>query len=461
MKISKKLLISNIVINIIAMITLSIIIGGLVSNYIKKDTAEELIKENDTMIKLIDYRKFLHYNGNKLVFDKSFYAKVSRNATLSTIYVIDESNSLLNIIPLSKRKIYTDDKIEKILNEDLKQVYDINIDDNLLLAYNNKIKITLDDKEFIFLVNTMIPKLIIKELITSIIIVLIASILVISLLSLIITSYMGRRITKPIEKLKEVTEKIANKDFSVKAIINTGDELESLATSVNNMAERIKRSEIEQKKFYENVSHELKTPVTVISGYAQGMKTNIFDDNEKVLDTIIEESTQLKKQLDNIIYLSKLDTINDIFHFDKSNINDVISNSIKKVDSIMILNDIDVIYEPIEDITLNIDSDKMMRMLINVLSNCIKYTKDTIYISTQLKSNTYEIVISDNGKGFSKKILENPFSRAMVGEKEGTGIGLSIVKKIIDCHNGYITLGNKCNGGAIYTIELPLYNRGV
>ncbi len=444
-------------ISLIAMVTLSIVISIIVSNYIKQDIANDLIKENDIILKSIEYKKILVLNNGELEIDESFYKYNPTTTSISVAFVLNDNDDVRILFnPYKYKNIFLGEKIDDILVQDLKNVYNINLNGKLLLAYNNKVDINFEGKTYSILVTTLIPNLLIREIIVRIIFVLIASVIIISVMSVIITSFMGRRITKPIEALKEITEKIAHKNFDEKAEISTGDEFESLAVSINNMADSIKKHNSEQKKFYENISHELKTPLTVISGYAQGIKTNIFNDKEKALDTIIEESAQLKKQLENVIYLSKLDSIKEYYNFEKTSMNDLISTAIEKVDSIIILNDIDIIYKPIDDVVLSIDKDKVLRMITNVLSNCLKYTKDTIKIKTEVTEKYYRLVISDNGKGFSKKILESPFSRTMVGEKEGSGIGLSIIKKVIEGHDGNITLANHKDSGAIYTIELPM-----
>lgn len=217
-----------------------------------------------------------------------------------------------------------EDTISKIVKKDNHDIYELTINGDSYLSYNNRTEITVSGNTYTVLINTILPNILVQKIITRIITILIASIFFISLLSIFLSNYMGRKITKPIEQLREATVKIANKQYDERVEIKTGDELEVLASSVNNMAESIKRHETEQKTFLENVSHDLKTPVTVISCYAQGLKKNIFPNADAVLDTIIEESTQLKKQLEDMIYLSKLDTIEDYFQRVPVSINEII-----------------------------------------------------------------------------------------------------------------------------------------
>ena len=449
-------MISNVLINLIAMITLAMIITNIVSNYIEKDIKKDLIKENQILVKLFSYNKFLVFDSEELTVNLDYYKKINDLPIIRAVSRIDKDPKILAVVPNKIKNILNENEMNYILEQDVKKEYNITVNGKTFLAYNDQVKVNYEGEVYSLLVTTLLPNAQIKEISGQIVKALIASIILISILLAIVTSYNGRKITKPIEILESTTEKIANRNFDEKAIVKTGDEIEGLAIAINSMAESLKRQDVEQKKFYENISHELKTPLTVISGYAQGIKTNIFEDNEKSLDTIIEVSMELKKQLEDIIYLSKLDTVNEFYHFENTSINELISNGLEKLDSIIIINDIDIIYEPTQDVILSIDKDKVSRMFINVLSNCIKYTKGIIEIKNETTKNWFRIVVSDNGKGFSENVLKAPFSRTQVGEKEGSGIGLSIIKKIVDGHGGNIKLTNQKNGGAVYTIELPL-----
>ncbi|MFD3158842.1 ATP-binding protein (plasmid) [Haloimpatiens sp. FM7330] len=456
MKIGKKLIISNIIITTTAMIILSILISNIVSNYIENDIKKDIIKENKTIIKLLSYNKFLEYNNNKISVNLDYFKKTQKLPVLTAVFNVNEKPELINTSTYFSKNIIPNEELETMYNQSESQVYEIKIWNKSFLAYNESVEVNLNGHKYTLLVTTLISNENVNKIINQIVYVLIIAIVCISILIVLINRYSERMITRPINVLVNITKKIALKHFDEKVDLHTGDEFETLAVSINNMAESLNKQDIEQKKFYENISHELKTPLTVISGYAQGIKTNIFEDNDKALDTIVEVSTQLKKQLEDVIYLSKLDTINEYYNFKDTSINELICNVLDKLDSIIILNEIDIIYEPINDIVISIDKEKISRMLTNVLSNCLKYTKDTIEIKTEVEKNWLKISVLDNGKGFNQKLMKNPFSGTMVGEKEGSGIGLSIIKKIIDGHKGKLSLSNTKNGGAMYIIYLPI-----
>lgn len=455
MKIGGKLMLSNILISLVAMVLLSMIISNIVSNYIEDDIKDDIIKENAILTKWLSYNKFIEYSEGELTVKLDYYEKTNRLPIVSGVFRMDNNPQLLDTMPNDLQSIITPIEINQMLEQDLNSVYTIVVNDKSYLAYNDDVKVTIEDKEHSLLVATLLSNALIVKITGQITRILIASIVIVSILSIVVTSYNERMITKPINVLMKITEKIAKKNFDEKADLHTGDELESLGNAINHMSESLKTQDIQQKKFYENISHELKTPLTVISGYAQGIKSNILEDNTKALDTIINECNSLKKQLENVIYLSKLDTTNEPYNFEVTSINELISSALQKLDSVIIINELDIIYEPIPDVRLCVDKEKIARALINILSNCIKYTKDTIYINTKTSEEWISVEISDNGNGFTRVLLDNPFSRIIVGEKEGSGIGLSIINKVISGHRGRITLANKKEGGAIYIMELP------
>ncbi|MEA1885282.1 MAG: HAMP domain-containing sensor histidine kinase, partial [Thermotogota bacterium] len=335
--------------------------------------------------------------------------------------------------------------------------YNITLIDKSFLALNTRLQSgDLTEKDYDFLICSFVSRRQIVEIRNSILIILIIVISLITLLLIVLTSYYGKMIIKPINRLIQATGKIARKQFNEKIHLKTGDEFEVLGNAINTMAQSLEERDIEQKKFYEAVSHDIKTPLTVISGYAQGLKTDIFKDKDQTLDKIIEECQELKKQLENVIFLSKLDTVKESYKFEQLEMNNLIIESLNNVESLIILDEIDVDFTPVTDILFKGDRQKLLKAFVNILTNCIKYTSDLIIIKVEKKKSTVCVTIQDNGPGFSDEILQNAFSRDYIGEKDGTGIGLSIVKRVIEGHQGTLSLENDPSLGAIYRIQLPL-----
>jgi len=279
---------------------------------------------------------------------------------------------------------------------------------------------------------------------------------IIALVSFLVALTVSRKITNPILKLTHFAKKLSDRNFTEELTITTNDELEFLADALKSMSKSISAYDTQQKEFLQNISHELKTPLMAIQGYAEGIQENIFKDNHQALTVIVAETKRIKSIVDDIIYLSKLEMLEqDVSHYTKCNINDMVILAIEKIESLALQQDIEILFEPKEALLSNIDKDQILRAIINILSNCLKYTKDLIQINIQKDNHSIKISIKDNGNGFSKVVLDKMFDRFYKGEKEGSGLGLSIVHKIMENHNGSITALNHATGGAEFILQLP------
>ena len=468
MNIRSKLFILNIVVNVSAMVLLGFLITFIVSNYIEESLSKELRIQNaferGMLEKLIEYGKLDEeyrlknayideYNEKK---DYLYQEKETLDLKVLTL-IIDLKEKKILSAPHAIIERYNGEELLDIFNQDDGTFYNVTLFNNSFLTLNNQLQgKSLSGQVYDFLICSFVTRQQIVEIRNSILIILIILIGLITFLLIFLTFYYGKIIIKPINRLIQATKKIGQKQFDEKIHLKSGDEFEVLGNAINTMAQTLEDKDIEQKKFYETVSHDIKTPLTVISGYAQGMKTDLFKDKDKTLDKIIEECQELKKQLENVIFLSKLDTVKEAYKFEQLEMNGLIIESLNNVESLIILDEIDVDFTPVKDILFKGDRQKLLKAFVNILTNCIKYTSDLIIIKVEKKKSTVCVTIQDNGPGFSEEILQNAFSRDYIGEKDGTGIGLSIVKRVIEGHQGNLTLENDPSLGAIYRIQLPI-----
>ena len=468
MKIRSKLFVLNIVVNVSAMVLLGLLITYIVSNYIEASLEKEVGIQNafelGMLEKTIEYGKLEEKNTfikEELDSYNDTKGEINQKEVYSDLQVftviVDLKNMQLFNAPESITEQYNEREILSLFNRNTGFFYNITLFDKSFLALNTRLQSRdLTNKTYDFLICSFVSRRQIVQIRNSILIILIIVIGLITLLLIVLTSYYGKMIIKPINRLIQATEKIARKQFNEKIHLKTGDEFEVLGNAINTMAQSLEDRDIEQKKFYETVSHDIKTPLTVISGYAQGMKTDLFKDKDQTLDKIIEECQELKKQLENVIFLSKLDTVKESYKFEPLEMNGLIIESLNNVESLIILDEIDVDFTPVTDIFFHGDRQKLLKAFVNILTNCIKYTSDLIIIKVEKKKSTVCVTVQDNGPGFSDEILQNAFSRDYIGEKDGTGIGLSIVKRVIEGHQGTLSLENDPSLGAIYRIQLPL-----
>lgn len=287
-------------------------------------------------------------------------------------------------------------------------------------------------------------------------IVLLVTLIFAALIAILFGVFSAKYISKPIVILRNRAEMLSKRDFDTKVDIKTGDELEELADSMNKVADELKEYDIAQRKFIQNASHELKTPLMSIQGYAEGIKDGVFDDTEKALDIIVEESTRLKGLVEDIIYLSKLETLEDYYSFCTVSVNEIVGRSIEKINGLVIKEGISINLELHRDVQINADGDKLIQAMINIIGNCLRYTRDEIKIAACDDGSRLQIKISDNGDGFGENETMHIFERFFKGKKGKTGLGLAITKVIIEKHGGTIEACNGTNGGAEFTIWLPV-----
>lgn len=286
--------------------------------------------------------------------------------------------------------------------------------------------------------------------------VLFISLLFTGMVAVVCGVFFSRSIARPIIQLKKRTERLSKRDFDSTVEIYTGDELEELAFTVNRMARELKEYDSVQKKFLQNASHELKTPLMSIQGYAEGMKDGMFEDNTHALDIIIEESARLKKIVDEVIYLSKLETAEGLYHMQEGSLLEMLDKSIEKIESLAMKNGIRILRRYDTDVILRMDGDKLIQACINVLGNCTRYARSEITVQTRRRGKWVEILISDDGEGFAREDMEHIFERFYKGKKGNTGLGLAIARVIIEKHGGTIMACNREHGGAEFSIALKL-----
>ena len=278
---------------------------------------------------------------------------------------------------------------------------------------------------------------------------------------LVISYIMARVITKPIIDIKNAANSIAHYDFDSKVSVKTRNELGDLAESVNEMANALKKYDENMRRFVQNASHELKTPLMSIQGYAEGIKDGVFKDTDSALDIISDESQRLKRIVDNLILLTKLDSNDDFYTMKIENVNNIIDVCTDKVEGAFFSNGIELSYEALsEDIEISCDKDKITQAIINILSNCLRYAKKKVTICVELDRifSKVFIKIRDDGEGFRNGEEKLIFERFYKGNQGQVGLGLSITDTIIRRHHGIITAYNAPGGGAEFSIELPAVN---
>ena len=210
-----------------------------------------------------------------------------------------------------------------------------------------------------------------------------------------------------------------------------------------NVGKRIEDSQEKLKAFFQNASHELKTPLMSIQGYAEGLQVGVIKDEDKALNIIIDESDKMSKLVDELLYISKLDSGQISLKKEKINLSNIINDLLSSFAPIIKNKNINVFLEVENNVEIIGDENEFSKALGNVLSNAIRYAKSQIQIKVDKIGNKTQIKIFNDGQNISPEELPHIFERFFTGNKGNTGIGLSMAQDIIKRHKGEINVENK------------------
>ncbi|SHO49178.1 HAMP domain-containing sensor histidine kinase [Anaerocolumna xylanovorans] len=267
-----------------------------------------------------------------------------------------------------------------------------------------------------------------------------------------------------IEEALDAMKRITQGDFSVVMKVEKHDPFSELAETINKMAHGLGTMENLRQDFIANVSHEIQSPLTSISGFAELLRNNSIIAEERVhyIDIIEAESKRLSKLSDNLLKLSSLDANATPLSFSKFRLDKQIQNSLLMLEPQWSEKNLDISLE-LEAVYVFGDKNLMAQVWINLLHNAIKFTPNGGTITITTSNGDYEVVcrIADNGIGISDEDKLHIFERFYKVDKArdrnlgGNGLGLSLVKKIVELHKGTIHVESEVGAGTIFSIKLP------
>lgn len=282
------------------------------------------------------------------------------------------------------------------------------------------------------------------------------------LLGTVLAVWMYKSVISPIKKLNSAIRKVAmgNLDFSVKSTAT--DEFGQLFNSFDKMREHLKSSierqiasEEENKELISNISHDLKTPLTAIKGYCEGIIDGVADTEEKkakYVQTIYNKASDMDKLIGELVLISKLESNNVPYNFSKLDVNAYFSECVEEIRTELDSKNIKLAYInglP-EKVSVMADKEQLKRVINNIISNAVKYMDkedQRIFIRIDEDENSKKSIrvsIKDNGRGVKEEELDQIFKRffradsSRNSEQGGSGIGLAVVKKIIEDHGGRV-----------------------
>ncbi|HEY9574935.1 MAG TPA: HAMP domain-containing sensor histidine kinase [Lachnospiraceae bacterium] len=320
-----------------------------------------------------------------------------------------------------------------------------------------------------------IPQL--QKMVTDLIVAMII-ILAFTLLGLTVWIYNG--VIAPLNKLKKATNSIKDGNLDFELDVNGVDEISDLCNDFEEMRKRLKLSaeekvqfDKENKELISNISHDLKTPITAIKGYVEGIMDGVADTPEKMeryVKTIYNKANDMDRLINELTFYSKIDTNRIPYTFNKIAINEYFDDCIEEIGMDLEEKGVELLYKnEIEDpVQVIADAEQIKRVINNIVGNSIKYRDSSkkvckIWIRLKDVGDFVQVEIEDNGKGIAAKDLTNIFDRfyrtdtSRNSSKGGSGIGLSIVKKVLEDHGGKVWATSKEHEGTTMCFVLRKY----
>ena len=286
--------------------------------------------------------------------------------------------------------------------------------------------------------------------------ILLIIVIISAAISVLISNTVAKKISMPILLLSKYAKKIGERQYQAEFIkYDSNDEIGELAETMQSMTHKLSTYDSTMRAFMQNASHELRTPLMSIQGYAEGIKYGVVDEEDKAVEIIIEESKRLSNLVEELLYLSKIEAMQDKLNLEEINVEYIIKSSIERIKGIAVKDNKIIKFSANDnDTIITGDEEKLTRAIINILGNCLRYCRNNIEVVLETKGKKVVIIIEDDGPGFEEKDLDNIFERFFKGKGGNYGLGLAITKSIIEKHDGNIVAENSIKGGARFIITL-------
>ena len=302
--------------------------------------------------------------------------------------------------------------------------------------------------------------------------------LILLITATILTVWIHKGITSPIRDLRIATHRIADGDLDFTLETDRSDEFGDLTGDFEKMRTRLAQAEEEKRRYDDqsrelisNISHDLKTPLTTIKGYVEGIMDGVADTPEKMdhyVKTIYSKANEMDRLVNELSLYSKIDTNKLPYHFTLLNVKGFFDDCAEEMDIELKERDVTFYYENrvMEDTMIIADPEQLRRVISNIMSNSIKYMDKkpaVIRLEVEDEGDFIRVDIEDNGPGIEGRELERIFDRFYRTDESrnsamgGSGIGLSIVRKIIEDHSGRIWATSRVGEGTVMHFVIRKY----
>ncbi len=276
-------------------------------------------------------------------------------------------------------------------------------------------------------------------------------------LAILLSVIFSRKLTRPIKELTSAASQISEGNLRSRVDISRRDEIGRLSGAFNRMAEALMRQEALRKRLTANVAHELRTPISGLRGEIEGMIDGLIPANKENLQSIYSEIGRLGSILDGIEDLSQVEATSMSLKKRDVRLQPFLKAIVERYRKIFENVGVSLELDCAEGLVANADPDRLSQVMVNLLSNALKATGagGSVRVKARKADSAVSIEVADTGSGIREEDLPLIFERFYRAAEGGLGIGLTIVKELVEAHNGTIEVQSEPGKGSRFTVRLP------
>ncbi|WP_245596734.1 sensor histidine kinase [Shimazuella kribbensis] len=283
------------------------------------------------------------------------------------------------------------------------------------------------------------------------------------LLAVCISFYIAKRMTAPMIEMRKIAEQMALGNWNSRVKVEGTDELAHLGQTLNHLTEQLQKHEVLRRNLTSDVAHELRTPLATLKSHMEAFEDGIWEPTPVRIHSCQEELERLIHLVGDLEQLTNLESPGFTLHKRKENLVEIIQQSVRTMETNFILKNVELVTQIPECVVVFADRNRIAQILINILSNSLKFTSSggTVIVKVTEGDNDATILIRDTGIGIPDSEVSKIFERFYRVDKSrsrklgGSGIGLTIVKKLVEEHKGSIRVESKVGKGTSVFISIP------
>ncbi|HHY71736.1 MAG TPA: HAMP domain-containing protein [Bacillus bacterium] len=394
-----------------------------------------------------------------------WYNKISQ----SEVFIVNDPKELSACLPfdVNHQSLIGAEEREQLINgESITKIgYEKQFDRNIM----GVIVPLLEEKRLRGILYLYVPLASVNEVFEEASLIIMIITLILSLIALLVGKQIVKKLTTPLNEMERVAYKMSKGDFSEKVYVQSNDEIGRLGVAFNQMSQAIQEEDERRKEFLGNVSHELRTPISYIKGYSEAILDGTVSKKEdagKYLQLIHREAGRMQRLVRDLLDLAQLEGKSLPMDKQPLALAQLIEEALEKFDPFLHEKKVVLEKELDPEIIIMGDQDRMEQVVQNIVENAIRYSPENSFIRVSLeksKGNMCTIAIKDNGIGIPKEDLyrigERFFriDKARTRQYGGTGLGIAIVQKIIQLHEGDFIIESEVGEGTTVFIKLPVF----